>query len=233
MFPKPRAVVLAVGDAVVEPGRPAAYGQSRDAASFSLYGALRDVGAVPYLAGIVPDDVDRFQEQILEHMLTADCFVSAGGRNIAVLPELQRVFFKRASLEAIDVEMDPEPPRTFGFIEGKPYFGLPDDPGGVLVGFEVFVRPALLAMMGRRDRLRPEVTAELTETIPAVPGRARYAPARVWLEDGRWYVRGAGGAGHQSSTLADANGVAIVPAEYGGAPRGAEVRVMVFRPLEP
>ena len=58
--------------------------------------------------------------------------------------------------------MQPGMPQGFGDIEGKPYFGLPGNPVSVFVSFEMFVRPALMKMMGRRQLFRPEVPATLT-----------------------------------------------------------------------
>ena len=78
--------------------------------------------------------------------------------------------------------MQPGMPQGFGQIEGKPYFGLPGNPVSVFVSFELFVRPAMLKMMGRTQLDRPEVTATLTAEVSGPKGKMQYA--RVVVERG-------------------------------------------------
>src|SRR5690606_29796635 len=49
------------------------------------------------------------------------------------------------------VRMRPGSPFSFGRLGRTPVFGLPGNPVSALVTFEVFVRPALRRMAGRRD----------------------------------------------------------------------------------
>ena len=121
-------------------------------------------------------------------------------------------------------------PQGFGQIEGKPYFGLPGNPVSVFVSFEVFVRPAILKMMGRTQLDRPEVTATLTADVSGPKGKLQFARVAVERGDAGWIATPTGGRGSNLiSTVARANGLAMVPAGTETAPAGSEVRVMVFR----
>ena len=51
------------------------------------------------------------------------------------------------------VAVKPGKPVSFGVREGTLVFGLPGNPVSSLVGFELFVRPALLALQGHADPL--------------------------------------------------------------------------------
>ena len=53
--------------------------------------------------------------------------------------------------------------QPFGTINGKPAFVLSGNPGASSVGFEMFVRPALLAWQGYTRVARPVVRAVLDE----------------------------------------------------------------------
>jgi molybdopterin molybdotransferase len=97
----------------------------------------------------------------------------------------------------------------------------------------VFVRPALLLMMGRRDLARPEVTAELVGDIEGPSDRTMFARVRVWMEHGRWKAKPTGERGSNLiSTITAANGLAVIPEGEDFAPAGSEVRVIVFRPMD-
>src|SRR5690606_7035654 len=78
------------------------------------------------------------------------------------------------------VAMQPGKPQGFGVTpEGVLLFGLPGNPVSVAVSFEVFVRPALLAMQGRAALRRDLIL--LPASTPWVPprGRRQYLPARI------------------------------------------------------
>src|SRR4249919_1770625 len=130
-----------------------------------IFSALRDVGAQPVLAGIVQDDVDALKETVFSYLIQADAFISSGGVSVGERDVVKAAFFRRGEVEFYRVAMQPGMPQGFGFIEGKPFFGLPGNPVSVFVSFEMFVRPAILKMMGRAQLERPEITATLTGEI--------------------------------------------------------------------
>src|SRR5919197_52986 len=177
--PRPRVVVFSTGDELVEPGQKAAFGQVRDANSFTIAGSLREAGAVPYLGGIVRDDVEAFREALLSHLVQADAFISSGGVSVGERHVVKRAFFRRGDVDFFRVAMQPGMPQAFGLLEGKPYFGLPGNPVSAFVSFEVFVRPAVLKMMGRRNLYRPEVTATLEADVSGPREKVQFARARV------------------------------------------------------
>lgn len=232
VYPRPRVVVLMTGSGVVDPGRPAAIGQVRDSTSVTVFAELKEVGAVPYLGGIVADDVDALREEMLNQLAPADCYLvcgsAAGNRET-----LQTAFFRRGDVELVGAAMEPPDPLSFGSFEGKPFFGLPGDAPDVFVAFEVFVRPALLKMMGRRDLYRPEVQAVLATDLAGHPEHDRYARVRVWMEGGGWKASGPGDrVSTRLAAMAGANGLAVVPAGRERVRAGEKARVTVFRPLE-
>jgi molybdopterin molybdotransferase len=233
VHPRPRVVVLSTGDELVEPGRPAAYGMVRDANSFTLYGALRDVGAVPYLAGIVKDDADALKEEVLGLSTRADCFITSGGVSVGERDVVKKAFFRRGDIDFYKVAMQPGMPQGFGRVDGVPYFGLPGNPVSVFVSFELFIRPSLLKMMGRRDIFRPEVWAVLEADLSGPPNKTVFARVRVWRERGQWRAASTGpGASNLLGTVVRANGLAVIPEGLETATAGSRVRVMLFRALE-
>jgi len=233
VHPRPRVVVISTGDELVDPGRPATFGMVRDANSFTLYGALRDVGAVPYLAGIIRDDPEALKEEVLGLTARADCFISSGGVSVGERDVVKKAFFRRGEIDFYRVAMQPGMPQGFGRIDGVPYFGLPGNPVSVFVSFELFIRPALLKMMGRRDIFRPEIWALLESDISGPKEKMQFARVRVWRERGQWKATGTGPSGSNLlATVTKANGLAIVPAGTETARAGSRVRVMLFRALE-
>ncbi len=233
VHPRPRVVVLSTGDELVPPTQRPEFGQVRDSNAYLLYGALREVGAVPVMAGIVPDDVEQLKEAVFSHLLQADAFISSGGVSVGERDVVKAAFFKRGDVRFYRVAMQPGMPQGFGHVEGKPFFGLPGNPVSVFVSFEVFIRPALRKMMGRRQLFRPEVTARLEADVTGPRDKTQFARVRVRRAPEGWVAAPTGGRGSNLiATVSRANGLAIIPPGVETAPAGSEVRVMIFRPTD-
>ena len=233
VHPRPRVVVLSTGDELVSPTETPALGQVRDANSALIFGALREMGAMPVMAGIVRDDVESLREKIFSFEIQADAFVSSGGVSVGERDVVKAAFFRRGDVDFYKVAMQPGMPQGFGHVEGKPYFGLPGNPVSVFVSLEVFLRPAMLKMMGRTHLFRPEVTATMTEEVRGPRGKLQFARVEVRRNKGSWSATPTGARGSNLiSTVARANGLAMIPAGTDVAPAGSQVKVMLFRSSE-
>ena len=233
VHPRPRVVVLSTGDELVSPTETPAFGQVRDANSALIFGALREMGAMPVMAGIVRDDVESLRETVFSFEIQADAFVSSGGVSVGERDVVKAAFFRRGDVDFYKVAMQPGMPQGFGHVEGKPYFGLPGNPVSVFVSMEVFLRPAILKMMGRTHLFRPEVTATLTDEVRGPRGKLQFARVEVRREHGGWSAAPTGARGSNLiSTVARANGLAMIPAGTDVAPAGSSVKVILFRSSE-
>lgn len=233
VHPRPRVIVLSTGDELIPPTESPEFGQIRDSNAYTIFGALRDAGAMPVLAGIVKDDVDALKETVLSYLIQADAFVSSGGVSVGERDVVKAAFFRRGDLDFYKVAMQPGMPQGFGHIEGKPYFGLPGNPVSVFVSFEMFVRPAVLKMMGRTQLSRPEITATLTADVTGPKQKMQFARVHVKRTSQGWLAKPTGARGSNLiSTVSRANGLAMVPPGVDTAAAGSEVRVILFRSSE-
>lgn len=232
VYPQPRVVVLSTGDELVDPGKPLGYGQIHDSNSFTLAGALKEAGAQPFLARI-HDDADSVRSEIFSHLATADAFITTGGVSVGERDPVKGAFQGKGEVEFFRVAMQPGMPQAFGVIEGKPFFGLPGNPVSVFVSFELFVRPALMKMMGRRQICRPTINARLLDEISGPEGKAVYARVLVKRIAEGWTAEPTGGrSSNLFATVVRANGLALIPPGVKTLAAGQDCQVMVFRSLE-
>ena len=176
VHPRPRVIVISTGDELIPPTEHPSFGQVRDANAYTLFGALREAGAIPVMAGIVHDDPESLKETVLNFEVQADAFVSSGGVSVGERDVVKAAFFRRGDIDFYRVAMQPGMPQGFGQIEGKPFFGLPGNPVSVFVSFELFVRPAILKMMGRTTLGRPEIDGEPDRGGPRPQGQDAVRP---------------------------------------------------------
>src|SRR5660398_300215 len=90
-------------------------------------------------------------------------------------------------------------------------FGVPGNPVAAMVSFEIFIRPALLRLMGHRKVLRPMRKAVLQEQTHNRHGRVHVMRVKAWREGERWLVSTTGpqGSGILRSMVL-ANGLVLV-----------------------
>src|SRR5262249_36881367 len=116
-------------------------------------------------------------------------------------------------------EMEPGKPMFFGTRPrpdrtGETFvFGLPGNPVGALVCFELFVRPAVRALHGEAEPGPRLLRAELAEDFPYRTDRPTYHPALLSAGEGRWRVRIVPWFGSPDlRALTRANALALLPA---------------------
>ena len=223
---RPRAAVLATGSELQLPGRPLAPGQVYEVNSVMLAAQLASTGALVERLRSVEDDEDAHL-RALRRGLEADVLVTSGG--VSVGPhDLVRGALGSLGAEEVfwGVAVKPGKPISFGVHGRTLIFGLPGNPVSSLVGFELFVRPALLALQGVADplpRREPGVLAapvrrnphrdELVRALRRVDG----AEGAVELEPLR------GQDSHMIARAAAADSLVLVRAGEGVLPAGAAV----------
>ena len=212
---RPRVSVLATGDELVEPGQPLGPGQIRDANRFALVTALAPLGVTVSYAGLAPDTDDAQRAFLIERIADSDVVITSGGVSMGRKDLIKGLLVELATVHFRQVRMRPGKPFTFATAgpEGKTLlFGLPGNPVSGLVGFEVFVRPALLAMQGHQQADRPHARVRLAHDVTPVNRIDYMRVALRRADDG--VLEAASTGAQQSSRLASfigADALAIIP----------------------
>jgi molybdopterin molybdotransferase len=175
VIPRPRVAVLSTGDELVELNDELRAGQIRDANRYSLSSAARAMGATPIPLGIVRDTAQDLRRAHRDAAERADVIVTSGGVSVGDHDHVKPVVDELGSMDFWSIAIRPGRPLAFGEIDGKLIFGLPGNPVSSLLGFELFVRPALLKMAGRTLLQRPRVTARFEGTLDTPPGLRFFA----------------------------------------------------------
>jgi molybdopterin molybdotransferase len=222
---RPRVAVLSTGDELVELDQPLRPGQIRDANRYSLASAARAAGATPIVLGIVRDTADDLRRALREAASQSDVIVTSGGVSVGDHDHVKPVVDELGSMDFWSIAIRPGRPLAFGEIDGRLIFGLPGNPVSSLLGFELFVRPALLKMAGRRLLQRPRTTAVLDDTLDTPPGLRFFARGIYDSSNGTVRATGPQGSGILRS-MALANCFIDVPETVQHLDRGTSVTVI-------
>jgi molybdopterin molybdotransferase len=213
-----RVAVIATGDEVVS-------GQLADSNGVAVAGLVRALGA-EVVTSSVGDRLDDVASVLAARLDDCDAILTTGGVSVGerdLVPEALRLI--GAEVRVHGVPMKPGKPFLFALRQGRPAFGLPGSPSACLVAFEVFARPALLALAGAARRHRPTLLLPLAEAASGKPGRARILWAKV-DDDGRVRPLGRDAAQVRGPALADA--LVLLPSDAGDLPAGAPVTIWLL-----
>jgi molybdopterin molybdotransferase len=121
---------------------------------------------------------------------------------------------------------------VFGNVAGIPLIGLPGNPVSSLVGFELFVRPALLKMQGRKDLERPRLPAVTEDELVNPPHLEQYFRGIAWRDGERVLVKLTGDQGsHVLRSMADANCFIVVGQGTSRVSVGEAVEIIPLAPI--
>jgi molybdopterin molybdotransferase len=217
----PRVAVLATGSELRRPGEELGPGQIYESNTVLLAAAARSASAEVEVLAAVADDPEATLAA-LERALQADVVVTSGGVSVG---EHDLV---RGSLAALGAEevfwrvaLKPGKPVAFSVRGDTLVFGLPGNPVSSFVGFELFVRPALLALQGANSPEPPFLPGVLGAALRRNPARDELVRAR--FDDGELRPL-SGQESHMIGRAASANALVFVPHGDGELRRGEQVR---------
>jgi molybdopterin molybdotransferase len=185
IYPRPVVAVLSTGDEVVEPSENPGPGQIRNSNGTMLMGQITRAGAMPRYVGIARDTLDSLRPLVAEG-LNADVLLLSGGVSAGKLDLVPQVLEELGVTPIFHkVAMKPGKPLFFGVKHDTLVFGLPGNPVSSLVGFELFVRPALRRLMGKEPgtELMP---AKLAIDFAHRSDRPTYHPAKLQASGDGW-----------------------------------------------
>lgn len=230
---RPTVAILSTGDELVDLDHFAEVEAGRrivNSNSYALAAAVRATGADPIVLGIARDDRDELRAAIRRGLL-ADVLITSAGASVGEHDLVKDVLDEvGADTKFWRVRIRPGSPFSFSVAGDVPIFGLPGNPVSALVTFEILVRPALRAMLGRRTLFSPVVAAQLGEDVHTSRGLTQFMRVRLERMGHMLVARltGPQGSGILSS-VAHADGLMVVPEDVEDIVAGSEVHVVLLQ----
>jgi molybdopterin molybdotransferase len=234
----PRVAILSTGDELVAPHEPVGPGQIRDSNRHMVRALVRAAGGELGPVWHLLDDAEAFSAAFARVKDRCDVVVSIGGVSAGDFDPVKQALSRLDGIELWRVGMRPGQPQAFGVIDGKLFFGMPGNPVSSAVVFEMLVRPALWAMLGREPLERPFVHAVLAERVGSKSGRRDFLRVRLEpLDDAEAVSAGAPYRAHLTGTQSSgalssvhkSHGLAVVPDAEDALEAGARVDVLLWK----
>jgi len=234
---RPVVAILATGNELVDVDQPLPAGKIYNSNTYSVAALVRRYGGIPKIIGIALDSEESLVEK-LHQGLDADMLITSGGVSAGDYDMVKDVLASEGEISFWSVRMKPGKPLAFGTFKGIdkngnprriPHLGFPGNPVSSVVTFELFARPAMLKMMGKKNLTKPVIEAVLEEPVVNTDGRRIYLRAIVTKRNGKPYARltGPQGSGILTS-MSLANGLVVIPEDTAGVKAGEIVEVMML-----
>ncbi|OGW61338.1 MAG: molybdopterin biosynthesis protein [Nitrospirae bacterium RBG_16_64_22] len=229
---RPRVAVIPTGDELIQPGEPPGPGRIFEFNSRVLCGLVEEWGGEPVRSEIVRDNVESLRTRIGEAASEGDLVVvnagsSAGSEDytVHVLRELGEVVLHGVSIK-------PGKPVILALVSGKPVLGIPGYPVSTVLTFELFGKPLVFALQGRRVPPAQTIRARMSRQTASPLGQEEFLRVKVGRVGENIVAtpisRGAG----VLMSLVRADGIVRIPAGSEGVGAGAEIDVALLRPAE-
>jgi molybdopterin molybdotransferase len=226
---RPRTAVLTTGTELRRPGERLAPGEVYEANGLMLAAQLAAAGADVERLEAVADDEDAHRTAI-RHGLEFDVLVTSGG--VSVGPhDLVRSVEAELGVEEVfwRVAVKPGKPVSFGVRGRTLVFGLPGNPVSSLVGCELFVKPALLALQGAVEPGPAFLPGKLARAVRRDPARTELLRAtRVEADEAVLLEPITGQESHMIVRAAAADALVLVPRGEGELAAGTAVRYLAL-----
>jgi molybdopterin molybdotransferase len=225
---RPRAAVLATGSELRRPGEPLGPGEIYEANGLILAAQLASAGACAERLPAIADTDEAHREAIargLEH----DLLVTSGGVSVGPHDLVRRIEAELGVEEVFwRVAVKPGKPVSFGVRGSTLVFGLPGNPVSSLVGFELFVRPAVVALQGASEPWPRFEPGKLGSDVRVNPNRDELVRARTRNgEEGAVVLDPLSGQeSHMIARASGADALVLLPRGEGELAAGASVRYL-------
>jgi len=234
---RPVVAVLSTGNELVDINQPLPEGKLYDSNTYSISSLVKRYGGIPKILGIALDREDSLVTK-LRQGLDADMLITIGGVSMGDYDIVKDVLAREGEMVFWKVRVKPGKPLAFGKLRGVdktgaaksiPHLGLAGNPVSCMVNFELFARPALLKMMGKKNFTKPTVEAIMEDSVKSTGERRIYDRAIVEKRDGQYYARLTGPQGSGILTSMNlANGLVIIPEDKNGVNKGEAVQAIML-----
>ncbi len=226
----PLAGIITTGNELAAPGDPLESGMVFDANRYFFAARCAELKVMHSLRDIVRDDYDELKACVLNAADSCDLVATSGGTSVGEFDFMASLLEKEGKLVFWNARTKPRRPVVFGTLRGKPFFGLPGNTVSAMIGFEMFVKPALMKMMGASQAAPERIKAFMGNAYVENADRTRFTRGHLRYSSGKALVQALDPRETDiTANLAETNCLIVMPADIDSYSEGDVVEVIMLR----
>jgi molybdopterin molybdotransferase len=223
----PRIALVITGSELVEPGQALGPAKIYNSNRYGIEAALADIGLSVTSLFITADHENELRDTLRNAVQQADVILTSGGVSVGDVDYVKPALLSLGATIHFDkVAIKPGKPFVFATLDEKFFFGLPGNPVSALVTYLLFVKPALVKMLGSRSFLPSHRTASLGCDVQKRNPRTEFVRGRFADDTGNTIEPCRGQESHMLGGLASADAMIVLEGEPRMLRMGEEVEVM-------
>lgn len=227
---KPTVAIIATGSELLEVDDPLEKGKIRNSNAYMLKAQILRAGGEPIYYRLVKDDFEETFLAVKQAIEQADIVITTGGVSVGDFDYIPKVYEKLgATLLFNKIAMRPGSVTSGALLNEKVIFGLSGNPSACYVGFELFVRPYLKAMLGQENIYLKKAQAILEKDFLKANPFTRFVRAKTTFDGNELHVEPVGkDKSNIVSSLIDANCFIVLPGGSRGFEKGLKVDILLI-----
>ncbi|MDQ0427231.1 molybdopterin molybdotransferase [Planomicrobium stackebrandtii] len=223
---QPIVGILSTGTELLDVADKLVPGKIRNSNGPMIAAQLARMGILCKTYGLSADKLDKSFEIVKKAAEETDCLITTGGVSVGDFDFLPAIYERLgAQILFNKVAMRPGSVTTVAVADNKYLFGLSGNPSACFTGFELFVRPALLKMMGAEKLYLPHTTAILGEDFTKANPFTRFIRA---VYDGHTIKPAGFNKSNAVASIAKGNALIVLPDGTRGFKSGDTVDVLLL-----
>lgn len=229
---KARIAFLSTGDELKPLGSSLAWGEIYDSNRYTLNALLQNLPVDILDLGIIPDRAEAIELAFTQAKHQADLLISSGGVSVGDADFVTSTLKKLGEINFWKLAMKPGKPLAHGKLGNCLFFGLPGNPVSVMATFLLFVRPAILKLVGDTIVQANTYSATTLTQLKKVPGRKDYQRG-IYVQTAEGYQVSSTGKqeSHMLRSMSQANCFIVLEREAGDLAAGSKVQILPFDKL--
>ncbi|MER2090106.1 MAG: gephyrin-like molybdotransferase Glp [Sporosarcina sp.] len=227
---RPVAGILSTGTELLEVSDELVPGKIRNSNGPMIAAQLTRMGIGYTSYGMQEDNLDACTELVEKALAETDLLITTGGVSVGDYDYLPAIYERLGAKVLFNkVAMRPGSVTTVAVLGDKLLFGLSGNPSACFTGFELFTRPAILAMQGAISPYMPRMQGKLGEDFTKPNPFTRFIRA-FWemTPEGIIAVPAGFNKSNAVSSIARGNCLIVLPSGTRGYTAGTDVDILLL-----
>ncbi len=225
-----KAGIISTGDEIAGIEEALKGAKVRDVNSYSLYAGLIELGAQPYMYGIVPDSYEQIRRAADQALNECDLVLISGGSSVGTYDKTSKVInsFGEPGIFVHGIAIKPGKPTIIAKVRNRAVFGLPGHPVSTYFIFKVFISHIIEVINGLTHEFTIGIKACTAFNFPSNDGREEYVPVKLEKVEEKILAYPVFAKSGLITTLTQAHGYIKISRGAEGVVAGQEVEVVPF-----
>ncbi|MDO5103995.1 MAG: molybdopterin molybdotransferase MoeA, partial [Lautropia sp.] len=224
---------LSTGSELKQIGEPHTQGQIFDSNRHTLLGMARQQGFATIDLGAVSDRPDAITAALIDASTRVDVILTTGGAAGGDADLITQAAAASGEARAWKLRLRPGRPLIVGRIGTSILFGLPGNPVAAFISYRFIIGDALRQMAGAEPEHWHPIRARAGRAFDKRPGRTEYQRVHLHQDTSGPPIATphASQSSAMMSTLAEADGIAVLPEQLGPVVEGTWLDVIPMHGL--